>query len=97
VTAIFLIVTPRRSGYVATSKSPAVVAMGATPVEAAENALRTVLAVLSLAQLPTTLILRNDMLGRSAIVVQAIDAPIRLDHHQNDWARSPRTRGDNAS
>ena len=77
--ALFLEVSPHRSGYVATSRAPEVIAIGATAVAAAENALLAVRATVGGAKLPPTLIVRNHTRERSTLVLQAINAPIRLE------------------
>jgi hypothetical protein len=98
VTAFFLTVTPRQSGYVATSQRPEIIAMGSTDVVAAENALLAARVLLGRAKLPATIIIRVAEPGCSTVVVQAIDKPIRLDRDNNDHAgvRAPKLPGTEA-
>ncbi len=79
VTAVFLVVTRRPSGYVATSREPEIVAMGSSAVQAAENGVLAMQAILGRTSRLPTLILRVERPGRSTIVMQALDKPIRLD------------------
>ena len=79
MSGVFLDVNPHRNGYVATSQAIKVIAFGATAVAAVENALLAVRAAVDAAKLPANLIVRSNSRGRSTIIMQAIDAPIRLD------------------
>jgi hypothetical protein len=79
VAALFVVVTPRLSGYAATSQCPEIIAMGSTAVVAAENALLAARALLDPALLPATIIIRLAEPGCITISIQAIDKPIRLE------------------
>ena len=74
-------VMPLGRGYLAESRIPAVTALGASAEEAAENGRLMAIAVFdafgSRAH-PSTLIVRIDEQGRSAIAMQSIDKPFSL-------------------
>jgi hypothetical protein len=89
LTTVLIIVTPRASGFVAACQLPLVLALGATAVTAAENALLAVRAMVTKANLPATLIVRNEMPGCTTVVMQPIDDPIRLDRGRAE--PSPKT------
>ena len=88
LSAVLIIVTQRASGFVATCQLPLVLALGASAVIAAENALLAVRIMVSKANLPATLIVRTEMPDCSMVVMQAIDEPICVDRGRTE----PRTR-----
>jgi len=84
VSAVVLLIVPRRSGYVATSREPAIVAMGRSAMAAAENGVRAVRTILSKTDVLPALIIRVERPGHTTIVMQPIDQPISLDVDGSD-------------
>jgi len=75
-------VTPLGKGYMAESRDPVVTAMGASAEEAAENArlmAMDLLKAFASRSYPSTLIVRIDEPGHSAIAMQSMDKPFSLE------------------
>jgi hypothetical protein len=83
---IRIAVSQRKGGYVAESTNPRVTALGAKPVDAAENARAMAAAILERHAWPATLLLNIKEPGRSTIVMQPFDQPVSLTVDDDaDW------------
>ena len=75
-------VAPLGKGYMAEAHEPLVTAMGASAEEAAENArlmAMDLMKAFASRSYPSTLIVRIDEPGRSAIAMQSMDKPFSLE------------------
>lgn len=79
MTTVFLVVAPRGTGFVATSRLPEITALGSSAVVAAENGILAARALLGTLAILPTVVIRVDTPGRNSIIMQPIDKPVCLD------------------
>jgi hypothetical protein len=90
--SLYLTVRVRRDGYVADCRVPAIIAVGSSAAEAAENARVEAMSVFGKSDRPENVIVRVDEPGHTTIAVQPADEHISLpvvdDHSRRRYFRT---------